>query len=277
MFSKLTKGDLLMASAAFVWGFSYVFMKFGLSSCTPMQLIFLRFALSFPVLLLVFNKKILPNKTEFAYSVLLAIAFFALSVGYNYGLKTTDASTAGFLAGTTVAMVPILNGIIKRKMPEKKVLFCAVLALGGIAMLSLTSGLVISVGAMFCIGGAMIYAVHIILTNHALEKCRALVIAVWQMGITSVFALIVMMCMGETQISISGISWVGVLGLAFISSSYGMIAQTLAQKTVTPERIGFLYSLEPVFCAILAFLFFGEIMSLKELCGAIMILISILI
>lgn len=277
MASKLTKGDYLMASAAFVWGFSYIFMKWGLDSCTPMQLIFLRFCLSFPVLLLVFNKKIIPNKTELKYSFLLAIVFFGLSIGYNFGLKTTDASTAGFLAGTTVAMVPILNGIIKRKMPEKKVLLCAFLALIGIAMLSLTSGLVISVGAMFCIFGAMTYAVHIIMTNRALEKCRALVIAVWQMGITALFALIAMAFMGEMSISIHGMGWIGVIGLAFISSSYGQIAQTLAQKTVTPERIGFLYSLEPVFCAILAFLFFGEIMTLKELGGAIMILISILI
>ena len=174
---KLTKGDLLMASAAFVWGFSYIFMKWGLDSCTPMQLIFLRCSLAFPFLLLIFNKKIIPNKTEIIYSFLLAIAFFTLSIGYNFGLKTTDASTAGFLAGTTVAMVPILNGILNRKMPEKKVLFCAVLALAGIAMLSLTSGLVISAGAMFCIGGAMIYAIHIIVTGRALKKCRALVIA----------------------------------------------------------------------------------------------------
>ena len=40
-----------------------------------------------------------------------------------YGLKTTDASTAGFLAGTTVVLVPILNAILKRKIPEKKVFF----------------------------------------------------------------------------------------------------------------------------------------------------------
>lgn len=174
-------------------------------------------------------------------------------------------------------MVPILNGILKREMPNKKVLFCAVLALGGIAMLSLTSGLVISAGALFCISGAMIYAVHIIVTGRALEKCRALVIAIWQLGFTAVLAFISMMFMGETTISIHGLGWIGVLGLAFISSSYGQIAQTLAQKTVTPERIGFLYSLEPVFCAILAFLFFGEIMSLQELGGAILIMISILI
>ena len=264
MRAKLTKGDLLMASAVVAWGFSYIFMKWGLGSCTPFQIIFLRFGIAFPFLLLIFNKKVIPTKAELKFSIFLAVAVFALSVGYNYGLLTTDASTAGFLAGTTVAMIPIINGILKRKMPEKKVM-------------SITSELQISIGALFCIGGAVAYAVQVIITNRALEKCRAMTIAVWQLGFTSLFALIAMLFFGQMAITLTPMGWVGVLGLAFVSSAYGYIAQTIAQKTVTPERVGFLYSLEPVSCAVLAFIFFGEIMSLQELGGAILIMISILI
>lgn len=274
---KLTKSDLLMASAACAWGFSYIFMKWGLDSCTPFQIIFLRFGIAFPVLLLVFNRKIIPNKTELVYSFLLSLAVFALSVGYNYGLKTTDASTAGFLAGTTVAIVPILNGILKRKWPEKKVMLCAVLALCGIALMSLTSRLTISFGALLCIFGAVAYAVQILITNRALEKCRALVIGIWQLGFTSALGGLALLCAGETHFALDAMGWIGILGLAFISSAYGYIAQTYAQKNVTPERAGFLYSLEPVACAVLAFLFFGEIMSLREALGAVMIFLSILI
>ena len=148
MAGKFTKGDFLMASAAFVWGFSYIFMKWGLDSCTPLQIIFLRFGIAFPLLLLIFHKQAKPNKTELKFSILLALAVFALSCGYNYGLLTTNASTAGFLAGTTVAMVPILNGILKRKMPEKNVVICALFALCGIALMSISSQLTISIGAL---------------------------------------------------------------------------------------------------------------------------------
>ncbi|MBQ1252432.1 MAG: DMT family transporter, partial [Firmicutes bacterium] len=230
----------------------------------------------FPLLLPVFHKQAKPNKTELRFSALLALAIFALSCGYNYGLLTTDASTAGFLAGTTVAMVPIINGILKRKMPEKEVMICALFALCGIALMSVTSQLTISFGALLCIGGAVAYAVQIIITNRALETCRAITIAIWQIGFTSLFGLIAMVFSSEMTLSLDMMGWVGIFGMAFVSSAYGYIAQTLAQKTVTPERIGFLYSLEPVFCAILAFLFFGEVMTLRELGGAIMILISIL-
>ena len=72
MRAKLTKGDLLMASAVVAWGFSYIFMKWGLGSCTPFQIIFLRFGIAFPFLLLIFNKKVIPTKAELKFSIFLA-------------------------------------------------------------------------------------------------------------------------------------------------------------------------------------------------------------
>lgn len=56
-----------MASAACAWGFSYIFMKWGLDSCTPFQVIFFRFGIAFPLLLLVFWKKAIPRKVELAW------------------------------------------------------------------------------------------------------------------------------------------------------------------------------------------------------------------
>lgn len=81
---------------------------------------------------------------------------------------------------------------------------------------------------------------------------------------------------GETALELAPMSWLGIIGLAVVSSVYGYIARTVAQKNVTPERVGFLYALEPVFCCILAFLFFGEILSLREVIGAIMILLCVM-
>ncbi|HIZ76496.1 MAG TPA: DMT family transporter [Firmicutes bacterium] len=277
---KLSKGDILMASAACAWGFSYIFMKMGLETITPFQMTFLRFGFAFPVLLLIFRKKVIPNRQELKYSAILGCFVFGLTVLYMYGLKTTDASTAGFLAGTTVVLVPILNAILKRKIPEKKVFFATILAICGVALMSVSDGLTMTVGAWLCIGGATCYAVQIIVTDRALGdkgSCRVLVIGVWQMAFAAVLGGIATLCVGETSLSLNGEGWIAVWGLALISSAYGYTAQTIAQKSVRPERIGFIYSLEPVFCAILAFLFFHEIMSLKELFGAILIFLSIIL
>ncbi len=274
---KISKSDLIMASAAFAWGFSYIFMKLGLESIAPLQLGFMRFAIAFPVLLLIFRKKVVPNATELRYSMLLGLFVFALTAFYHCGLKTTEASAAGFLAGTTVAMVPLINGLLLRKIPEKKTLLCVMFAFGGIAVMSFTQDFSIAGGAWLCLGGAVSYAVQIVFTDRALIHCRALTIAVWQLGFAALYSGIFSFLFETTSYALPLFGWGAVLGLALLSSAYGYVAQTMAQKKVAPERIGFLYALEPVFCAILAVLFFHEIMSLRELTGAVMIVVSILL
>lgn len=274
---KNAKGTLLMASAACAWGFSYIFMKLGLGSLTPYQLIFLRFGIAFPLLLLVFNKKLRPNKSEVKYSIILGAFVFLLSAFYNYGLITTDASTAGFLAGTTVVLVPIINAVIKRRVPARRTIVATALSLTGVGAMSITTGLSISLGTLLCMAGATAYAFQIIITDRALANCRSLVIGVWQMAFAAVFGGIAMSIQGETAISLDPTGWAAILGLALLCSAYGYVAQTMAQKDVPPERIGFIYALEPVFCAVLAFIFFQEIMTLREALGAILIIISIII
>ncbi|MDO4541465.1 MAG: DMT family transporter [Bacillota bacterium] len=276
--SKETKGSLLMASAALAWGFSYIFMKLGLESLSPFQIIFLRFGLAFPILIIIFRKRIRPNKKEVKYSLILGSLVFILSTFYNYGLKTTDASTAGFLAATTVVIVPILNGFIIRKFPGKRTCLATAISIVGVALISLSGQLSFSFGALLCIGGAATYAVQIIVANRAIEKnCDSLTIAIWQLGFAGAMGGIAMVSQGETAMTLNVTAWIAVLGLAFFSSAYGYIAQAVAQKSVPPERIGLIYASEPVFCSILAFIFFQELMTLREVFGAILILISTII
>ncbi len=270
-------GDLLMVSASLAWGFSYIFMKFGLRTIPPMELGFLRFAIAFPFLLLLFRRRAIPNCTELGFSAVLGLFIFLLTAGYNFGLKTTDASTAGFLAGATVAVVPVLKMIRDRSIPEKKTLVGVSLAFCGVALISLKGGFSIDFGVLCCIGGAIAYAFHILLNDTVLIRCRPLPIALWQLGFAGLYCGTVSFFTEKISFHLSLSGWLAVFGLAFVSSAYGYVVQTFAQQKVAPERIGLIYSLEPVFCAILAFIFFGEVMNVKKLVGALMILISIIL
>jgi drug/metabolite transporter (DMT)-like permease len=59
-----------------------------------------------------------------------------------------------------------------------------------------------------------------------------------------------------------------VLGLALICSAFGLIMQPMDQKFTTAEHTGLLLSLEPVFSALFAYLFAGEVFTLQQLFGA---------
>lgn len=71
--------------------------------------------------------------------------------------------------------------------------------------------------------------------------------------------------------------WMAVLGLALICSAFGFVAQPMAQKYTTPEHTGLLFSLEPLFSALFAFLFLQETLSAKGYFGAALMMAGVLV
>jgi len=67
-------------------------------------------------------------------------------------------------------------------------------------------------------------------------------------------------------------TWAAVLGLGVLCSAIGFVVQTTAQKYTTPTHTSLLFSLEPVFAALFAFAFAGEILTPKGYVGAILVL-----
>ena len=61
------------------------------------------------------------------------------------------------------------------------------------------------------------------------------------------------------------------MGLGLICSAYGFVVQPIAQRYTTAENIGLIFSLEPVFSALLSYLFLHEILALRGYIGAAMI------
>lgn len=66
--------------------------------------------------------------------------------------------------------------------------------------------------------------------------------------------------------------WGAILGLAIICSAFGFVVQLTAQKYLTAESAGFIFSLEPIFAAIFAFLFASEVISTQGYVVALLIL-----
>lgn len=95
------------------------------------------------------------------------------------------------------------------------------------------------------------------------------------MGFAALFATIGAFIF-ETPILPHGpTQWGAILGLALICSAYGFVMQSIAQKHTTPESVGFLFSLEPVFTAIFAFIFLHEVIMIQEYVGAVFILAGV--
>ncbi|MGM9997891.1 MAG: DMT family transporter [Candidatus Bruticola sp.] len=253
--------DLVMICIAMAWGTSYLFMKLGLEVMAPFSVLALRFWIAFVIVSLIFFKHLQPNWTTVGHGALLGLFTYAMCALLILGLKTTTASNAGFLTGTAVVMVPILHSLFIKRLPAVSVVAGTVLTAAGIGLLTLQQSLVFYKGDVLCFLGAIVYAFYIILTDKLSKLSDGLRLGVWQLGFAALYSSVSAVCFENPTLPSNWLGWTAVLGLAFIGSAFAFVAQPVAQKYTTPEHTGVLFSLEPVFAALFAFMFLHETMS----------------
>ena len=263
------RAELLMVSVTLAWGSSYLLMKVGLNGIGPFNLIALRFGIAFVFMTLAFLPKFRKlTRATLLKGLLAGVILFLLFTGMVCGVNYTTASTAGFLTSTTVVLVPILESFLKRKLPEKSMVASICIAICGLFLLTATDGLALDKGALLCLMGALFY-------DKIAKKEDAFLISIIQLGVASALGAVAM-CLFETpSLPTRPVEWGAVIGLGLVCSAYGFVVQPIAQKYAAPEKIGLIFALEPVFSAILSFLFLHEVLNVRGYLGAALILLSV--
>lgn len=271
------KADFMMLIVTILWGSSYLFMKNGLDSLQEFNLIALRFGIAFILAGAVFYKRLIClNFKTFFYGFILGSILFLLISVVTIGLKFTSISNTGFLFSLSVVFVPLLLAIFFKIKPEKKVVFGVGIAIIGIALLTLNSELKINLGDYLIILGALFYAIQIIVTAKLTKNVDSITLGIVQLGVAGAWGLLFSLFFEKPHLPITTESWVSIMALSILCSAIGFIGQAVAQKHTTPTHTGLIFSLEPVFAAIFAFIFVGETLPAKGYLGAILILIGVL-
>jgi len=272
------QANLILASVSLAWGASYIFMKLTVDEIPPITIVALRFGIAFIVMVAIFFKRIIQvDAKTLKYSAIVGALLCGIFIALMYGVKNTTASTAGFLTSTTVILVPILQIVITRKWPSKQIVWGVLIVSTGLALLLIGDDFTIAPGAFYCLVAALLYAIHIIVTNRFIREVDALQLGIYQLGFATLFATIGTFLFETPVLPNSTINWFAILGLALICSAYGFVMQPITQKYTTPESAGFLFALEPIFSAILAFIFLHEDMGQQGYFGAMLILAGVLV
>lgn len=211
------------------------------------------------------------------YSAFLGLMLFCIFGFLTHGLVTTQASMAGFLTSTTVVFVPLIQIAITRNAPAPSLIAGILLTITGVALQTIQGSLTFNIGDLFCLITAFLYSCHILITDKLILKYDGLLIGIWQLGFVSIYAWSFSFIFESSLLPKNSVQWLAVLGLSLFCSAFGFVMQPVAQRYTTPEHTGLMLSLEPVFSAILAFVFLKERLSLKGYIGALLILCGIFI
>ncbi|SUP44348.1 DMT family transporter [Veillonella criceti] len=275
---SVKQAEGLMLFVTFAWSSSYLLMKIALEGVEPFNLIALRFCIAFICVSIVFFKlfKQCTWSTFYKGVGLGALVWISL-FGTVTGVKLTTASAAAFLGTTTVVLVPIIEGIWRKKWPPKITVLSIALAFLGLILFTVKEGFSLDVGAIYCLWGTFGYASYIIILGNIAKGKDGILISMIQFAAIGVLSLLSSFVFETPRLPQTNEQWGAVLILAIVCSAFCFLMQMIAQRYISPSKIGLIYSMEPVFAAVLAYVFLHEVLGLQEYIGATFIMIAIVL
>lgn len=272
---SVKQAELMMLFVTFSWSSSYLLMKIALTGVDPFTLMCLRFTIAFVCVLPLLLKTIkICSKRTVAKGLFLGFMVYASLIGTIVGLKHTTASTAAFLGTTAVVLVPIIEGVWQRKMPPMLTILSIALAFVGLVLFTVKDGLSLDIGALYCLWGAFGYAVYIVVVGRMANEKDMFPATLMQFGAIAIFSGLSAYIFETPHLPQTGMQWGAILGLAVICSAFCFVMQSIVQRYLSPSRTGLIFSMEPVFAAILAYFFLNEVMDGQGLIGALLIMIA---
>ena len=203
-------------------------------------------------------------------------ALFAAASLQQIGLVYTDPGKAGFLTAMYIVLVPML-GIFVHRRPGLNAVISVVLALVGLYLLSFMGVTTINVGDLFLIGGALGFAVQILLIDRFAQDLDGLRLNCVQALVVAVLSVPFMLLTEELEMGNILACWLplGFAGILSMGVAYSL--QIVGQKNLEPTTASLIMSLESVFAALGGWLVLHNTMTPRELCGCGLVFAGVII
>jgi len=273
----------LLASAALLamaacWGSTFFLIHDLTDRVGPVDFLAVRFPIATVALFLLAPRAVGRLSPEVRrHSMVLGLLYAGGQVFQTIGLAHTAASVSGFITGLYVVFTPLLAALILKSRIGGLVWGAVLLAITGIAVLTLQpGGLAFGYGESLTLVAAVIYALHIVGLGAWSTPADAIGMSIIQLGVISVVCL-VCATPGGIDLPSRRDDWLSVLYMALIAGALAMAGQTWAQAHLPPTRSAIIMSLEPVFAAAFAVLLGDESATSRLFLGGGLVLAAMLV
>ena len=271
-------GEILLIITAIIWGSGFVASAVSLEYYTPYQILAGRFFIGALILCVLFHKKLKKlNKSVLIKGAILGVFLYLAFALQTVGLQFTTPSKNAFLTAVNVVIVPFIGFLLYKRKIDKYELFGAILAVIGVAILSLKLSSEINIGDLLSLACAVGFAFHIFYTAKFVKTEDPVVLTIVQMVTAAAIAGITVLFRGESSFSMETEGMMNLLYLGVFSTTITYLMQTVAQKYITETKAAIILSTESFWGMAFSVIILSEIMTGKMIIGAIIILCAILV
>lgn len=263
----------------FLWSTSFIIIKIGLAEIPPLTFAGLRYVLAFICLFpFAFTKTNLEeikklNRKDWAKLVLLGLFFYTFTQGAQFvGLSLLPAVTVSLILNFTPVIVAVMAIFLLAEYPSKIQWTGAFLFIAGIIIYFFPVDLPYErwLGLLIMIVGALVNAVSAVLGRNINRTAhiKPLIVTIISMGIGSVIML-------ATGLAVQGLTAISALNvfyliwLAAVNTAFAFTLWNHTLRTLTAMESSIINGTMLIQIAVLAWIFLGEDISLKETAGMV--------
>ncbi len=276
------KGYLLGSIAAATYGMNPLFaLPLYKAGMNPDSVLFFRYLFAIPLLGIMLKargRSFKLNRREIlplvVMGVLVSLSSLTLFLSYNY-MGAGIASTILFVYPIMVAV--IMAVAYKEKLPLQTIV-CMVLALAGIGLLYKTAdGSTLSLtGTLLVLVSALSYAIYIVGVNQPILKNIATLKVTFYVLLFGLSLFIVRLyTSSELTVPDEWYLWGNLIALAVFPTAISFLCTTSAIQYIGSTPTAILGALEPVTAIIFGVSVFGEVLTLRESVGLVMIIVAV--
>jgi drug/metabolite transporter (DMT)-like permease len=290
---QVLKSDVLLLSAAAIWGFAFVAQRLGMRHVGPFLFNGIRFGLGSLSLLPVvrIGRKCgrgfralagtplsggtgaargdpapFSSRQHLLAGLLAGSILFGGASLQQIGIIHTTAGKAGFITGLYVVLVPFL-GLFLGHRPGWGRHVGAVLAAAGLYFLSVTGRFTVGRGDLLVLLSAFFWACHVLVIGWLSPRVHVITLACLQYAVCSVLSLFIALCVEPCQRSALARAGLPILYGGFFSVGIAYTLQVVAQRKAQPSHAAILLSLEGVFAVLGGWLILGETLTPRGALG----------
>jgi len=276
---KQMKADLALLFVAFIWGVTFVVVQDALTSIGPYYFLAIRFFIAFAFLAVVYRRRLLNglNKHSLFTGIFVGMFLFGGYAFQTVGLKYTGAANSGFITGLSVVLVPIISAILTKKAPTPAASIGVLCATAGLAFLSLGNNFQVNPGDVLTFFCAICFGMYIILVGRMAARYDAGLMATLQIGTVSLASFLFAVFFETLPAHFTRPVWTAFIITAIPATSLAFLVQNTVQKFTSPTHTAIIFTMEPVFAAISAYLLASQVLTPKQWLGCALILAGMLI
>jgi len=286
------KGSAFLFFASLIWGSTFVAQSVGMDYISPFTFNAVRFLIGGLILLPVIaifrrgpkiafsiqddDKKSVDRRNLLWGGLICGVLIFAATGLQQIGLVDTTAGKAGFLTALYVVIVPII-GLFFKKRPGIFLWLGVVLAVTGLYFLSMDEQFTLGKGDVPVLICALIFSFQILAVDHYSPLVDGVKLSCIQFFVAAVLSAIAMFIFEKPDLTAIYSARIPLLYTGVLSCGIAYTFQILGQKTTPPAVASVIFGLEAVFAAIFGWLLLNEQLTERELIGAVLVLLAVML